>query len=287
MKRILLFIVAIILHINSYSQIPQGYYDSTIGKSGYELKTELYKIISKNHKPLSYNALWTAFERTDMLKDSIIWDMYSYPPIKGYINPYTYKYPTDEERKKIKPRNEEGQCYNREHSFPKSWFGGEQKPMYTDLFHIYPTDKKVNSVRENYPYGNYDIKKPLLYTSQNGSKLGYCRNADSLGDIIVFEPIDEYKGDFARTYFYMATRYQDKIAGWKNNSIYSSQVLAGNNSTVYQTWYIKLLLEWHKLDPVSSKEINRNNAVYLKQLNRNPFIDSTNFVERIWKSKNK
>lgn len=284
MKHILLIIVGIIFHINSYSQLPQGYYDSTKGKSSYELKTALYNII-KNHRVLPYDSIWTAFEKTDVFKDSIIWDMYSYPPKKEFINPYTYKYPTDEERKKIKPCNKEGQCYNREHSFPKSWFGGKQKPMYTDLFHIYPTDKMVNSERDNYPYGKWEYTKKLLYTSQNGSKKGYCRSPDSLSDIIVFEPIDEYKGDFARTYFYMATRYENIIADWKNNSIYTSQVLAGNDSTVYQTWYIKLLLEWHKLDSVSPKEINRNNDVYLKQLNRNPFIDSTNFVERIWESK--
>lgn len=45
-----------------------------------------------------------------------------------------------------------GDCYNREHSFPKSWFS-KASPMVSDAFHIYPTDGKVNGQRSNYPYG--------------------------------------------------------------------------------------------------------------------------------------
>jgi hypothetical protein len=43
-----------------------------------------------------------------------------------------------------------------------------------------------------------------------------------------------------------------------------------------------MLLEWHHLDPVSKKEIDRNNAVYALQGNRNPFIDRPQFADCIW-----
>lgn len=96
-----------------------------------------------------------------------------------------------------------GDCYNREHSFPKSWFN-DDSPMVSDAFHIYPTDGKVNSQRNNYPYGECANGTTL---SPNGKvkalgKLGTSTFPGYSGT--VFEPDDEYKGDFARSYFYMA-----------------------------------------------------------------------------------
>lgn len=279
MKSIFSTVVVCLLLTGTYAQPPESYYDNTVGESGYQLKTTLYNII-KGHKEKTYGQLWACFDLTDMKGDTL-WDMYSFPPLVGKPNPYYYGYQITQ----CGTYKMEGDCYNREHSFPASWFGATKnnkpKPMYTDLFHIYPTDGYVNSKRSNYPFGYAD--KTELYASQNGSKLGYSSTNKELGkDIIVFEPIDEYKGDFARTYFYMATRYQDKIASWNTNSLYAGQVLDGTDTTVYQQWYLDLLLGWHKKDPVSQKEVDRNNAVYLIQNNRNPFIDSANFVQRIW-----
>jgi hypothetical protein len=48
------------------------------------------------------------------------------------------------------------------------------------------------------------------------------------------------------------------------------------------TWSINLLLKWHRQDPVSQKEIDRNEAVYGFQNNRNPFIDYPELAEYIW-----
>jgi len=256
--------------------IPANYYDSAAGKNGYELKTALFNII-KNPSVTNYKGLWKSFKSTDTKNDTIR-DMYTLPGLKGLQPFFYFIYKKDQ----CGTYKKEGDCYNREHSFPASWFK-DANPMYTDLFHIYPTDGKINSIRSNYPYGVVNGTQ-LSALSQNGSKKGYMTKATtSLNqDIIVFEPIDEYKGDFARTYFYMATCYQDKIAGWENNTTYSKQVLAGNDSTVYQDWYVKLLLKWHKNDPVSQKEIDRNDAVYAIQKNRNPYIDSAQFVNRIW-----
>lgn len=240
------------------AQIPSGYYSGAKGKTGAELKTALFKKIA-NHTALSYDALWTAFKTTDVRADGKIWDMYSsstnFDPEKGHKGGYT----------------KEGDVFNREHSFPKSWFS-EAKPMYTDLFHLYPTDGFVNNRRGNYPFGETDGS---TYTSNGGfSKLGPSRTSGYSGT--VFEPNDEYKGDFARTYFYMATAYEDKIAGW------SSPMLSKNSYPAYANWALTMLLRWAHEDPVSQKEIDRNNAVYAIQHNRNPYIDYPGLEQYVW-----
>ena len=252
------------------AQIPAGYYDSASGLNGSALKTSLYNII-KGHTSISYSNLWTAFNSTDIKSGSTIWDVYTDIPSSTPV--YTFTYSTDQ----CGTYTNEGDCYNREHSFPKNWFASAS-PMYTDLFHIYPTDGKVNGERSNYPYGT--VSSPT-YTSSNGSKKGNCSYPGYTGT--VFEPIDEYKGDIARTYFYMATRYENLIASWVGNDANGDQVLSGNSYPAYQTWFINMLLAWNTADPVSQKEIDRNNEIYNNfQHNRNPFIDHPEYANDIW-----
>lgn len=256
-------VLQISLFIRVQGQIPPGYYDSADGLQGFPLKTELYNII-KGHTARSYNNLWTDFQSTDKKANGKVWDMYSDNP--NGTPPYEYTFITDQ----CGNYGSENDCYNREHSMPKSWFN-DGTPMYTDLFHLYPTDGYVNGKRSNYPFGQVGNAS---WTSMNGSKLGTSSYPGYSGT--VFEPIDAYKGDFARTYFYMATRYENVVANW------SSPMFAGNNTTVYATWVVNLLLEWHVADPVSQKEINRNNAVYQIQHNRNPYIDFPEWAHSIW-----
>ncbi|NCA85329.1 MAG: hypothetical protein EOM83_07115 [Clostridia bacterium] len=245
-----------------YAQPPAGYYDAAAGKTGAALKTELYDII-KGHTVRSYDQLWTDYQSTDERADGKVWDMYSdcnFTFISNQCGNYS----------------NECDCYNREHSFPKSWFN-DASPMYSDLFHVVPTDGKVNGIRSNFPFG--ETSNPT-YTSSNGSRLGPCSVSGYSGT--VFEPIDEYKGDFARIYFYMATRYENVIAGWYSNSSEANAVLMNNNFPVYETWFLNMLGEWHENDPVSEKEIDRNNAVYAIQGNRNPFVDYPEWVYTVW-----
>ncbi|NHB70180.1 endonuclease [Perlabentimonas gracilis] len=245
----------------TFAQAPSGYYSDAQNKYGQELMVSLHGII-KDHTTLSYTpGLWNAFYDTDMRSDGKVWDMYS---------SCTFTFGSDQDSGS--GGTNECEYYNREHSFPRSWFGGAIDPMNTDLFHIYPTDKKVNAVRSDYPFGEVGT---ATYTSSNGSKLGNSSYAGYSGT--VFEPIDEYKGDFARSYFYMATRYYDRMHTWSND------VTNGTQFPAFEEWVVNLLLEWHKNDPVSEKEINRNNAIFEKyQHNRNPFIDHPEFVLRIW-----
>jgi len=263
-NRTFLCFLLVLTTVVAHGQIPGGYYASASGKTGAELKTALFNII-KNHTSISYDQLWTAFQSTDKKPNGKVWDMYSDNP--GGTPPYEFTFGTDQ----CGNYSDEGDCYNREHSFPKSWFY-EGTPMYSDLFHLYPTDGRVNERRGNFPYG--EVSNPT-WTSLNGSKRGPSSYTGYSG--VVFEPIDEYKGDFARSYFYMVTRYEDKVALW------SSDMLNGTSYPAFSTWAKNLLLEWSAQDPVSQKEIDRNNVVYSQyQHNRNPFIDHPEYAQLIW-----
>ncbi len=241
-------------------QIPPGYYDAAQGQTGQNLRSALHNIID-DHNPASYSALWNHFMNTDAKSNGKVWDMYSDDP--GGTPPYEFTFIADQ----CGNYSTEGDCYNREHSFPGSWFN-DNAPMYTDLFHLVPTDGYVNNRRSNYPYGEVGS---ATWTSLNGSKLGSCSYPGYSG--VVFEPIDAYKGDFARGYFYMLTRYMDV------SSTFNSPMLTQGDFT---DWAISLLLDWHHDDPVSPKETNRNNEIYTIQGNRNPFIDHPEWACDIW-----
>lgn len=252
-----------------------GYYASADGLTGYALKSELHNIID-NHSTQSYSALWTFYLSygldTYYENDGSILDIYSENPTGN--DPFNFTAGSDQ----CGSYSGESDCYNREHAFPRSWFGGAVSPMNTDVHHIFPTDGYVNARRSSYPYGEVGSAS---YTSSNGSRLGSA--ASGLGYTgTVFEPIDEFKGDIARAYFYMATRYEDVISGWENQSSYGNDALNGTSTQVFESWFLNMLLSWHAQDPVSQKEIDRNDAAYSFQGNRNPFVDHPELVSEIW-----
>jgi endonuclease I len=244
------------------AEIPPGYYDDAEGLEGDSLRLALHHIID-DHNAQSYGSLHDHYESTDVKPDGTVWDMYS--DIPGGTPPYIYNF-TDSDQ--CGNYTQEGDCYNREHSWPKSWFN-DAMPMKTDLFHVYPTDGYVNGMRSNYPYGEVESAS---WTSQNGSKRGAMDGYGFTGT--VFEPIDEYKGDFARTYFYMSTRYYTEDSGWDENDMVIGADL--------KPWALDMLMDWHEQDTVSQKETDRNDAVYDIQGNRNPFIDHPEWVVCIW-----
>lgn len=242
---------------------PENYYLSCEGKTGAALLSELCEVVGP-HTTVSYDNLYTVYKTSDVHEDGSVWDMYS---TKNWGKNYT----------KCGNYSAVGDCINREHSFPKSWFD-KKKPMYSDAFHIYPTDGKVNGQRSSFPYGECVNGTTLTNGSIKGlGKLGKSTFPGYSGT--VFEPDDKYKGDFARSYFYMAAAYNDKISTWK------SDMLAGNSYPAFSSWALDLLLKWHRQDPVSQKELDRNEAVSIHQDNRNPFIDHPELVEYIWGNK--
>jgi len=250
--------------------IPTGYYSNATA-GGSLLKTQLHNII-KDHQVQTYSSLWGHFEQTDATFAGKVWDMYSDTPC--YEPPYVFTFVEDQDTGS--GGNSEGDVFNREHSMPRSWFGGSVLPMHTDLFHIWPVDKFVNAQRADFPYG--EVQNPG-WTSLNGGRLGPNSTGGYSGT--AFEPIDQYKGDIARGFLYMITRYEDQIESWTYNA--SGMAMLDNQKYPgYKPWAISMLMQWSLNDPVSQKEILRNQTIYQIQGNRNPFIDHPEFVERIW-----
>ena len=244
-------------------EIPAGYYDAAAGLNGAALQTALHEIID-DHSVHSYDYVWAAFYTTDDRPDNgMVWDIYS--DIPGGTPPYLYTFGVDQGG----VGGQEGTGYTREHTWCKSWFGGEVSPMYSDIFALYPCDTHMNGTRGNYAYG--ETASPQ-WTSLNGSKVGPSAVPGYTGTI--FEPIDAFKGDLARVYFYFSTRYYGEDAAWPGGP--------ATDGAELRPWAMGLFLAWNDEDPVSPKEIDRNNAVYAIQGNRNPFVDRPEFVTLVY-----
>ncbi|MBQ6653756.1 MAG: endonuclease [Prevotella sp.] len=259
-----------------YAQGPNGtetYYKSASNKKGAALKTALCNIIKVTSQDVeSYDGLTEAYENTDRMTNGYIRDRYSKISKFTSINTGSNKY-------------EGGMC-NKEHSFPKSWFGGKVKPMYSDIVHVVPSDALVNNRRGNLPFGenNGDTFKSALYEAgdEGGySKVGKCTVSGFSGDC--FEPNDEWKGDFARIYFYMITCYENYVTGWVDTC-----PMFKSNATAYQPfsdWAFNMLMRWAAEDPVSDIEIARQAGIEKTQGNRNPFVDYPGLEQYIWGSR--
>jgi endonuclease I len=239
------------------------YYAPAFKLYGTALRAALHDII-KGHTSVGYSGLLTSFPMTDLKPNGTVWDIYS--DIPGGTPAYEYIYGS----KQCGNYSKEGDCYNREHSMPDSWLGTSE-PARSDLYHMYPTDGYVNNRRSNYPFGPVNVP---TWTSTNGSKVGPSMYPGYTG--IVFEPINAYKGDLARSTFYLSVRYYLEDASWSTSP-------ATNKSDILP-WYSAMMYEWHMNDSVSLKEINRIAAIYTIQHNRNPFIDHPEFVAEIWKT---
>jgi len=273
MKRTLLPFLMIFAFINAFSQAPATYYDGTAGLTGIALKNKLSQIITDGHQAKTYNGLWTAYQTTDRdyfyENDGSVLDIYSENPTG--TDPYNYTIGTNQ----CGNYTTEGNCYNREHIVPQSLFN-EASPMVADVNFIRATDGKVNGMRSNYPFGKVGSAS---FTSLNGSKLGTSVSPGYSG--IVFEPIDAFKGDVARMIFYFVTRYQSQLGNFTSSNG-TGDMLGTTAYPGLQTWELNQLLAWNAADPVSPAEVSRNNATYIYQSNKNPFIDHPEFAELIW-----
>ncbi|OHD15946.1 MAG: hypothetical protein A2087_06195 [Spirochaetes bacterium GWD1_61_31] len=251
----------------SLPQAVRDYYRSAYGLSGNALKAELQRIITSSHSGKSYTGLWTMYRTTDVAPNGKVWDMYSATNATGTTAAYWFTFGTNQDSGS---GSVEGQYYNREHTWPNSTFGGTANSYaYSDGHSITPTDKIVNNRRSNYSYGEVGTAS---WTSLNGSKLGSARSG--LGYTgTVFEPVSFYKGDHARMHFYQAVRYY-------NNGTFATCAWS-NSGAKLKTWYDAMLRTWATNDPVSAKEIARNNAVQAYQGNRNPFIDYPSLVNLV------
>ncbi len=279
MKKYCLLYCLLVLVSGAYSQVPTGYYNNASTKSCADLKTALKTIVTTGNTPQSYSNLWTQYQVSDIKprtvgtgSANVIYDIYSAKP--GGTDPYQYTPSTNQ----CGNYSGENSCYNREHSVPQSWFNGNTgvPGPTTDYLHIFPTDGYVNGKRSNYIYGEVATAS---YISLNGSKLGTSSFAGLTGT--VFEPIDSFKGDLARAFLYFVTRYEDNMTTFANNTD-ATQAFEPNTFPSIDIPYLKLMLKWHNQDPVSAKEIARNEAAYTFQGNRNPYIDHPEYVAMVW-----
>ena len=258
----LLLLLAAIVGMTAAAAVPNGYYNNAKNKSDRALMAALHSIID-GHTKRSYDQLKVDFKTTDC-NGNIIIDRYSNSQF-SYSTDFCGTY------------NGVGDCYNREHSIPNSWWGGsDSDTAYTDLHHLFPVDGFVNSKRGNNPFG--DCNTGTVYGT---GKLGSCTFSGYNGT--VFEVADEYKGDFARVYFYFATRYMTRMSDYTSGT--GNVVFTASTYLGLTNWAINQLLEWHRNDPVSTLETTRNDAVYGIQHNRNPFVDNPELVEYIWGNK--
>jgi len=262
--------------------IPEGYYDRIEGASDSLLKSRL-KAIIRPHTAVDYGTggTWVVFYYADRDSNGYCMDMYC-----------------DDWKKFTTPGAVVSGC-NIEHSFAKSWWGGTENDAYKDCYHLNPSNSTANSSRQNYPLG---VPEKDFQSNTGSLKVGKIHH-DAFGeDFYVFEPKDEYKGDFARAYFYVATCYgrdslgkqpdlpactKKKAIGWRldNKDVGSYYAMQNDNYLEFQDWEIEVLLTWHRQDPVSDKELHRMDVVSDYQHNRNPYIDHPELVEYIWGNK--
>ncbi|GMI41761.1 hypothetical protein TrCOL_g9120 [Triparma columacea] len=238
-----------------------------------ELKQSLQKLISQR-TTVSYDKAWDAFDVIDQYlpvapgrsacPSGTIADIYSttcwtsQKELGGECG--TYK--------------KEGDCFNREHSWPKSWWGGFSKGAgaQSDLFELYPSDGYVNGLRGNLPFGNVKAGTER-YTSTNGCVIGEC--SDDTGDYTgeCFEVADYMKGDLSRTYFYLSTMFDGVWECCDEPAVSEAKI---------KSWEEVILRSWHAKDPVDSMELKRNDIIFEQfQHNRNPFIDHPEWVDQI------
>ena len=272
MKRLSILLMALVGTVLTYAATDVAtYYAAASGKKGQALKSALAQILI-NHTVRTYAEVWEDYKTTDVTPEGNLWDMYS---SISHFKPGGIAQGQGQ-------GGQEGTCYNREHSFPKSWWGNWNKgeAQYTDLFHLIPTDGVVNSRRSNNAYGEVGTTS---YTSYNNfTKIGAA--SSSLGYTgTVLEPNDVYKGDIARQMFYMVTCYEDSLAAWYV-TYNSNPMINGASYDCFQSWAKTMLMRWAKNDVVGPKEQTRNEAVYGIQGNRNPFIDFPGLEEYIWGS---
>ena len=256
--RIIAAAVAVTAWLGAGANIPSGYYQSLDGKSGQALKDAIHDL-TKQHTTLSYGSLWIYFADTDCRPEDKkkVWDMYS-------DNTYYFR-----------GGSSGVSGMHKEHSLPKSWWGGYDETQgyagYTDINHLYPANGDANMAKSNFPLGEVSTT-----TFDNGvTKVGTPKTGQGGGCYRVFEPDDRYKGDFARTYFYMACAYQDYT--WRY-----TYMMTNSSWQTLNSWSIDLLCRWARNDAVSDKEADRNDAVQRSQNNRNPFIDFPELFEYIW-----
>ena len=231
-------------------------YTSLEGKCGAQLKAAVKALVAP-HTVISYgDDTWDAFSTCDVreVRGKKYWfDMYS---------------------NRLVEISSGHSGMNIEHAVANSWWGGTKNDAYKDLHHLNPSDADANNRKSDNPLG-YINGTP---TWSNGiSSVGAPMAGYGGGARTVFQPAAEYMGDFARAYFYIFTVYDD--IAWKDAPACMYEL---TDYPTLQPWAYNMLLSWSNIDPVDSREANRNREVAKVQKNENPFVALPGLEEYIW-----
>lgn len=156
---------------------------------------------------------------------------------------------------------------NREHVWPKN--GGKafsaESECGSDAHHLRPCDQTLNSSRGSLSYG--EVTDSVVKQGGSTSYGNLCYRSGSF-----FYPGEGYRGATARILMYVQTRWGNKF----NLQFVDG---AGHSKTIGD---FKTLMKWHLEELPTQEEINRNQAVYEIQGNRNPFIDHPEYAAYIY-----
>ena len=233
---------------------PNGYYDPLNGLSGSNLKQAMQDIIAEEGvvRAQTYTDIIDILKEADQnpANSNQVWLVYK------EIGRAKLDYQTTS--------NSIGK-WNREHTYPRSRGGFNS----IDLDDI-ADGKNVfwNTTADSLRHGNSDAHALRAADGPENSSRGNQHYGQYNGPS---GTLGKFKGDVARSVFYMAIRYN-------NLAIVNGFPV----STVGELGDLATLLDWHRNDPPDDFEMNRNNIVYTWQFNRNPFIDYPDLVEYIW-----
>lgn len=234
-----------------------GYYADVTGY-GQSLKSTLHELLRTTHTTqYSYDALWTQIPYTDEDPENP----------DNLIQIYTgWSIPKDHAGGGITQ-------WNREHTWSKSHGSfGESRPAGTDLHHMRACDSTVNSAKSNRDFDNggslyIDASPYPGYSGDTG-----CYSSTNY----TWEPRDEDKGDVARMMMYMAVRYE------ATDTSFDLELVDELNTSGPNYGKLSTLLAWHLQDPPDDREMQRNERIFERQGNRNPFIDRPEYAAMLW-----
>lgn len=240
--------------------VGEEYYGVVAGLLDDDLKAALHTLIETTHtRKLSYSEVWGALKVADKGEGNNVVCIYS-----GVLHAFS----------KQDSGSSGDDIWNREHVWPNSkGFGNKSHVAYSDIHHLYASNKNINSTRSNKDFGDFELLGITSYRSDN-----YGNKWNST----YFEPRDEVKGDLARAILYMVVRYDGDVCGSCNLDlelvIGSSASSSNSYDKIGRLGDLASLIKWHYEDPVSDAERARNEVVCSYQGNRNPFIDHPEFV---------
>ena len=282
--------------VGNYSTNAATYYNGITATSGQKLAAQLHDLITNTHRT------YTAYDDNGKYKYQQQTDQYyeNGSKVSGYIYEFYsgVKWPNGWYPDAGDTRG----GYNREHCWCQSnSVNTAGKEMWgtngggADMHHLRPVESRLNSTRNNHPYGEIDDRDNYKSYAKYGNDETYALGGYTSTTADTFEPLDSKKGDVARIILYTYLHYNSYTVstlfgsygttnGNGQSSFFSTSLLSLTKITNQNTEAkaLEMLLRWNTNDPVDDIERRRNEQVAIYQGNRNPFIDNSSYADAIW-----